>query len=113
MSIKVDRIGATTVRIGANAVASAFFNRVKDDITDDILALVDSLYCARLEKPAIIALLNLPTSAYRLLSPKPYFIKALTAFDMVIEELSILLPRVKNLLIAVPMFFTVLTMAAA
>nr|UWI02867.1 MAG: hypothetical protein [Bacteriophage sp.] len=45
--MKLFRIGATTFRIGAKAVASEFLSCVREDISRERLLFVSPLYCAR------------------------------------------------------------------
>ncbi|MFR6348298.1 MAG: hypothetical protein ACLUN9_16320 [Enterocloster aldenensis] len=54
--IRLFNAGATALKIGANAVASAFFNCVKDDFNVESVALVSSEYFARLFIPSFIPL---------------------------------------------------------
>ena len=66
------RIGSIVCKIGVNAVASAFFSCVSEDLRFDRLLFVLAENCARFLKPSVSAERSFPNSVYRPRMPSEY-----------------------------------------
>ena len=66
------RIDSIVCKIGANAVANAFFSCVSEDLRFDRLLFVPEENYARFLKPSVIAARSFPKRAYSPRSPSAY-----------------------------------------